>query len=197
MGETAPTTPPAKSVNWPRRILVGIVVLLVVALVGWIGAAFVPRWWSHRVGDQVNGSITGGISLGLFYGFVFTVVPLLLIWWAFRRRRGWRTWAVAACAAILLATPNLLTLGIVVGRGNAAHAGDRTLDVEAPGFRGASLAGAIAAAVAIVLLGYVLGSRRRAHRRADRLERELRAEKEKPHDELLSSTATDEPDETH
>jgi MFS family permease len=179
MAEAPPASPPTRDVNWPRRILVGLVVLAVVLLVGWIGAAFVPRWWSHRIGDQVDGSITAGIGLGLFYGFVFTVLPLLLLWWAFRRRRGWKTWAVAAGAAILLAAPNLLTLGIVVGRGNAAHAGDRTLDVDAPGFRGASLTGAVVAVVAVVLLGWLLGSRRHAHRRADRLEEELRAEKRK------------------
>ena len=62
---------------WAKRALVTIVVL--VCLVGaWLlGAAFLPRWWSHRIADQANGSFTGGILVGLFYGFVFTLLPLL------------------------------------------------------------------------------------------------------------------------
>ncbi len=191
MAEAPTASPPPRDVNWPRRILVGFVVLAVVLLVGWIGAAFVPRWWSHRIGDQVDGSISAGIGLGLFYGFVFTVLPLLLLWWAFRRRRGWKRWAAAAGAAILLAAPNLLTLGIVVGRGNAAHAGDRTLDVDAPGFRGASLAGAIVAVIGVVLLAWLVRSRRRAHERAHRLEEELRAEKRKAVEPAAASNPDD------
>jgi hypothetical protein len=64
--------------------------------------------------------------------------------------------------ALLLAIPNLLTLGIVLGVGNAAHAGDRILDVEAPAFRGASFAGALIAVGLATLVGYLMVSRARA-----------------------------------
>jgi hypothetical protein len=70
---------------------------------------------------------------------------------------------------VLLAAPNLLTLGIVLGNGNGAHAGDRILDVEAPAFRGATLAGALIAAGCLAAAWYLLFSRRRAWRRAERL----------------------------
>ena len=73
----------------------------------------------------------------------------------------------------MLASPNLLTLGIVLGRGNAAHAGDRTLDVEAPGFRGAVLVGAMVAVGALIGMISLLRSRRRARQHAERLEAEL------------------------
>jgi hypothetical protein len=69
--------------------------------------------------------------------------------------------------AIVLAGPNLLTLGIVIGSGHAAHAGERTLDVDAPGFRGASLAGAIVGALALAALEYLLVTRRWSRRRLD------------------------------
>ncbi len=83
-----------------------------------------------------------------------------------------------ACAALLLpstidsvirfgiaiAIPNLMTLSIVLGNNNAAHAGERILDVDAPAFRGASLVGAIAA-VAILLIAVALIGRRRWRRR--------------------------------
>ena len=84
----------------------------------------------------MEGSIRPGSSLGVFYGFLFTLLPLLVLAWAVRKRRSWKAWLVLRAAAIVLALPNLFTLGIVLGRGNAAHAGERTLDVEAPGFRG-------------------------------------------------------------
>jgi hypothetical protein len=87
---------------------------------------------------------------------------LLVARWGFHKRRLWRHWTAFAAATVLAAAPNVLTLGIVIGRGGAAHAGERTLDVEAPGFRNSSLAGAINAVLALVALQYVLFSRYRA-----------------------------------
>jgi SAM-dependent methyltransferase len=57
------------------------------------------------------------------------VIPLLVLWAALKVFRSWKVRAVAAAVAAALAAPNLLTLGIVLGTGNAAHAGDRILDV--------------------------------------------------------------------
>jgi MFS family permease len=129
------------------------------------GAAFLPRWWAHRIAHQVNGAMTTGIILGLFYGFVFTIVPLFTAFRAFQKRRPWKVWAGLAVLSIVLAGPNLLTLGIVIGSGKAAHAGERTLDVDAPGFRGASLAGAIVALLTILAVEYLLVSRRWSKRK--------------------------------
>ncbi|MFO7571406.1 MAG: hypothetical protein R6W48_02245 [Gaiellaceae bacterium] len=165
----APTPAPGPPSPWKRRLAYGAVALGVVLVGAWIGAAFIPRWWSQRIGDQVNGSIPAGITLGLVYGFLFTVLPLLLIVWAVRKRRGWKTYLAFAVGAIALALPNLFTLGIVVGRGNAAHAGDRTLDVEAPGFRGGTLTGAILAGLLTVGIAYLLVSRRRTRDELDRV----------------------------
>ena len=138
MSDIAPSSAPPKATdkNWSRRLVIAGVVLFGLLILAWVGAAFVPRWWAHRVGDQANESFSGGISLGLFYGFVFTLLPLLLIVWGIRKRRSAKAWLFILAGALLLALPNLFTLGITVGRGNAAHAGDRTLDVDAPGFRG-------------------------------------------------------------
>jgi len=153
--------------NWSRRIGVGIGVVVAVTLVGLVGAAFLPRWWAQRIGDQVEGSITTGGFLGLFYGFVFTLLPLVLLWLAFRFPRSWRHRGIAVVVAVLLAAPNLLTLGIVLGTGNGAHAGDRILDVEAPAFRGGTLAGALLASACLGGAWYLVRSRRRAWRRGD------------------------------
>ncbi len=154
--------------DWRRRFAwaIGLLAVLVVAVL--IASATVPRWWAHRIGDQVDGSITQGTLLGLFYGFVFTLVPIAIVVLILRWRRTWRTVVVALIIGILFAFPNLLTLSIVVGRGNAAHAGDRTLDVDAPAFRGGSLAGALLACTLLGVIAYLIASRNRARAVATR-----------------------------
>ena len=153
---------------------IGAGVVAVVALY-FILAAFIPRWWGQRIGDQVDGSMSVGIGLGLFYGFVFTLLPLLLLLLALRRDRSWRTRAWLAAGAIVLAIPNLMTLGIVAGNGSAAHAGERILDVDGPGFRASTLIGVIVAVAAAIGIRYLIDSRRRARSKAGRLDEELRS----------------------
>ena len=64
----------------------------------------------------MDGSLSAGIGLGLFYGFVFTFLPLMVLWLIVRRKRSWRFRAWVIAAAVVLAIPNLLTLGIVRGQ---------------------------------------------------------------------------------
>ena len=172
----APSRRPGRS--WKRWLAYTAIVVAVVLVGGWIGAAFVPRWWSQRVADQVEGSILSGSSLGVFYGFVFTFLPLLVVAWAIRKRRSWKAWLAFAALAIVLALPNLFTLGIVLGSGNAAHAGERTLDVEAPGFRSGTAVGAILAVLVFGVLWWLLRSRRSAHRELERMRAEAQARAE-------------------
>jgi len=151
--------------NWSRRLLFAGIVIVVVLGGGLIASATIPRWWAQRIGDQVDGSIVAGTLIGLFYGFVFTALPLLVLAAVFRWRRTPRAIAVAVGFAVILAIPNLMTLGIVLGTGNAAHAGERILDVEAPAFRGASLVGALIALAMTGFVFYLIVSRERARRR--------------------------------
>jgi hypothetical protein len=148
--------------SWTRKLVLTAVAVGGVLLLGLIASATIPRWWAQRIGDQVDGSIVTGTLVGLFYGFVFTALPLLVLGIVLRWRRTWRAIVMGVAFAILLAIPNLLTLGIVLGAGNAAHAGDRILDVEAPAFRGATLAGALIALGLAVFVGYLMVSRARA-----------------------------------
>ena len=136
--------------RWVRRIVLVIVLIGVAYLVYLMSAAFFPRWWAQRVADQVDGSVTRGTTWGLFYGVVFTAVPLLLL---AQVRRGFFSWAwrgIVALVAIALAAPNWLTLSVVAGNSNAAHAGERIMDVDAPGFRAATLIGVIIGAVLVI-----------------------------------------------
>ena len=124
---------PVPDHNWSRRIVVGICPVVALTLLALLGAAFLPRWWAQRIGDQVDGSITTGGFLGLFYGFVFTLLPLVVLWLAFHFLHTWRKRAVALDSGLARCT-QLPDARHVLGTGNGAHAGDRILDVEAPAF---------------------------------------------------------------
>ncbi len=165
--------------RWVRRGVLLLAAVAVAYAAYRIALAFFPRWWAQRVADQVNGDLTSGVLWGLFYGFVFTFVPLLLLVQIRRRFFSWFWRGVVVVVAVLLAAPNWLTLSIVVGRSNAAHAGERILDVDGPGFRWASVVGAGGAAVLVVVLlvaGIALGRRRR---QVKSLKGELRARDER------------------
>jgi hypothetical protein len=132
---------------WLRR-LITIVIALVVSVLGYfIAAAFIPRWWAQRVAHQVDSRFTLGVTWGLVYGGVFTFAAVLVALQARRQLFGWPVKIGLIVLALLLEIPNLMTLGIVLGTSRAAHAGERILDVEAPAFRSASLAGVIIGAL--------------------------------------------------
>jgi MFS family permease len=151
---------------WGGAIVGALVVYLV-------GAAVIPRWWARRVGNLVDGRLSAGAAGGMLFGVLFTILPLLVLWAAWRfRRRKLALWLVVL--AIVLAIPNLMTLAIVLGGGSAAHAGERILDVDGPGFRGGSLVGAMLGAALVGLVVYLAASRRSSRHRTAQLHDQLR-----------------------
>jgi ABC-type Fe3+ transport system permease subunit len=175
----APEAPRAEQGRRPRLLTV-LVLIVLAAIALFAASAFLPRWWSHRIADQANGSFTSGIGLGLFYGFTFTLLALAILWFGLRRLTSWKGRLILLALALLVASPNLLTLGIVLGRGDAAHAGERTLDVDAPGFRSSSLVGTVIAVLVAVAVGLLLRSRRRAKEDATRMRKELDEARRQP-----------------
>jgi MFS family permease len=171
-----PPSPPGPSLK--KRVLLWGSAIVAIVIAYLIAAAALPRWWSQRIGDQVDGSLSAGIGIGLFYGFVFTFIPILILTFAIRRRRSWKARGWIAAIALLLALPNLLTLGIVLGNSSAAHAGERTLDVQAPNFRASSLIGAIVGVLGALGVRYLMASRRRAKEREATLRDELKTRDE-------------------
>ncbi|MET1039306.1 MAG: hypothetical protein ABW075_13610 [Aeromicrobium sp.] len=139
--------PETKPHSWVNRIVLAIVIVGIAYVAYLLSAAFFPRWWAQRIADQANGSVSRGTMWGLFYGFVFSAVPLLLLAQVRRPFFSWTWRAIVAIVAIALAAPNWLTLSVVAGNNNAAHAGERIFDVDAPGFRAATLIGVLAGAV--------------------------------------------------
>ncbi len=169
-GTTPTTTTTTGMPSWAKKSILIAVGVLALVIAYFILAAFLPRWWSIRVGNLSDQAFSKGILWGLTFGTLCTLVPLLLftVAWAVRKRRGGKVVAIIALVlAVATAIPNLLTLSIVLGGNNASHAGERTLDTEAPGFRGASLVGAVIAIVLFALLTFVVvqGQRRRAQKR--------------------------------
>ncbi len=167
--------PEGRQVNWGRRIVWGLAAIVVLVMLWLIGAAVIPRWWAHRVGDVVAGRLTVGALYGAFIGFVFTALPLACVALAVRLRRRvrtWKGWAGWLVAAAILAAPNLMTLGVVWGNSGAAHDADRILSVEGNGFRMWSLIGAIVAGVATLGAWYLSATRGAFKRQNRRLRRQ-------------------------
>lgn len=146
-----------------RRIVI-VLVLLVVAFVLWrIFATAVPRTWSQHVAKQVDSKMSRGIFWGLFYGFVCSVIPVLVAWQARRTFLNWAWKLVVLLIAVLLALPNLLTLGISLGDNSASDAAWLKLTTDAPGFQWASLFGAIAGvllALVVIVTGVMMRRRK-------------------------------------
>jgi glucan phosphoethanolaminetransferase (alkaline phosphatase superfamily) len=147
---------PVETRDGKRTMMLGALALALLVIAYFVLGAFIPRWWSQQIGRAVDGSFTVGTLLGLCLGFTFTVVPLAVLTFALRPHTSWKlrlTWFVIALA---LAFPNLCTLGVVAGNGSGAHAGQRTMDVLAPAFRGATLIGAIVAVIVYLAVLYLI-----------------------------------------
>jgi hypothetical protein len=157
--------------RWVKRAVLALVIVAVAYLVYLMSAAFFPRWWAQRVADQVDRSFARGTMWGLFYGFVFTAIPLLVLLQVRRRFFSWTWRGIVALVAIVLAAPNWLTLSVVAGNSNAAHAGERIMDVEAPGFRAATLIGVLVGALVALGIAFAGVRMRQLRRERDELRR--------------------------
>lgn len=150
--------------GWARKGMFAIIGIAVLVAIYFILAALLPRWWSGFIGRQVDGRMTSGISTGLALGVLCTFIPIVCFALTVVNRgklRNTLSW-LFAIVGVVTAIPNLLTLTVVLGGGNGAHAGERILDVEAPGFRGATLIGAlIAVVIAAVVIFYIARYRHR------------------------------------
>ena len=160
-----------------NRVILGFVAILVFIVLVLIAAAVVPRWYAQRVGTMIDGRLMVGSALGLVFGGLFTALPLIFFGVAGRHLRSIGRAIGALLVGLLLALPNLITLAIVMGTGNAAHAGQRILDVDGPGFRGGTAIGAIIGALFGLWIVYLMWSRRRRGRELARFESESKAAK--------------------
>jgi len=170
------TVGPEDRVSLNRLILICIAVIAAILLAVLV-IAVGPRWWAQRVGNMVDGRLFMGSVIGIVFGMVFTIAPLVLLAVAARHLRTIKKAVAALVVGLLLALPNIATLAIVVGTGSAAHAGERILDVDGPGFRGGSLVGAIIGSVLAAWIIYLMWSRRRRGDELARLSAEEKSRK--------------------
>lgn len=191
--ETSPAAAKPGMPPWAKKAIGTAVMVVALVIAYFILAAFLPRWWAQRIASLAHGSFGAGIAWGLFFGLVCTLVPLicLRVIWQVRRRKRARIMQLAALVVgVIFAVPNLLTLTVVLGTNNAAHAGERILDVDGPGFRGASVVGAVLAVVLFLVLnalGYLYAKRGREldrMRGGDLKQRERQSKGEAPAPEI-------------
>ncbi|MFJ4028464.1 hypothetical protein ACIPWF_13900 [Paenarthrobacter sp. NPDC089989] len=139
--------PPGKKGNWGVKIILIIVALLVAVATYFVLGAILPRWWSDVIAGQIRRDLGASVLVGMFYGFVFTFVPLVIAWQATHKAVKWPLKIAILLVAVAVATPNLLTAGIVFGSSESAHAGQRTLSVDAGFFTTWTAISAVAAAL--------------------------------------------------
>lgn len=144
------TSQTADKPNWGLRIGLGAIGLVLAAAAYFILSTVLPVSWATTIKNQANGDLGTGLLLGLFYGFVFTFIPLLVLWQARHKRVTWPWKAALLGAAILLAIPNILTLGIYTSNSASALRARNMIDNDATWFPGWSLGAAIGAAVIFV-----------------------------------------------
>ena len=142
--------PAAKKSNRGAKIILVLVFLLVAVAAWFILGAILPRWWSDVIAGQIRRDLGASVLVGMFYGFVFTFIPLLVAWQATRKAVGWPWKSAIVLLAVAIATPNLLTAGIVFGSTESAHAGQRTLSVDAGFFTTWTAISAVAAVVVFI-----------------------------------------------
>lgn len=110
---------------WLKKTITVVATLLVLVITYFVLAAFLPRWWAQRIAGLAEGGFSRGILWGLLFGILCTAIPLVLLVWVWQVR-GWKFGRGVQIAltvlALVVAIPNLMTLSVVLGGGNAAHA---------------------------------------------------------------------------
>jgi hypothetical protein len=81
--------PARKKRNWGVKIILILVALLVAVAAYFILGAILPRWWSDVVAGQIRRDLGASVLVGMFYGFVFTFIPLAVAFQATHKAITW------------------------------------------------------------------------------------------------------------
>lgn len=139
---TASSAPPKP--RWGLRIGLGAGALVLLVVIFYIFRLFLPVWWATRISNQAQGTLSGGMLLGLSYGFLFTFIPLLIAWQMRYKKVTWPWRGVILALALLVASPNLMTLGIYLNSSSAARKAQMMIDTSATWFPSWTVGGAVA-----------------------------------------------------
>ncbi|MDO5751644.1 hypothetical protein [Arthrobacter sp.] len=105
---------------WLWRTILGAIVAVVLVVGYLIASVTVPLMWANSIRDQVGGQLGNSIPLGMFYGFTFTFVPILIAWQAHHKKLNKWVRISLVSLGVLLTIPNLLTLGVLYGNTQTA-----------------------------------------------------------------------------
>lgn len=119
-GATGPAAAKKKLPVWLLRTMIGAAAAVVLVIAYLIASVTVPLAWATSIRDQTGGKLGNAIPLGMFYGFVFSFVPVLVGWQAHRKRLNKWVRIVLVVVAVLLTVPNLLTLAVLYGTTGSA-----------------------------------------------------------------------------
>lgn len=136
--------------TWLRKATIVLGALIVLIALAIIGSIVLPRWWARIVVGWVQGISSTGILAGLLCGFVFTLLPAIGIWVAWRGRWRWQVRAGVAAGSAVVALPNVLTLVIDIAATTSTESARLDMVIGSPAFTGASLAGAIVALAGLI-----------------------------------------------
>lgn len=105
---------------WLWRTILGAIGAVVLVVGYLIASVTVPLMWSNSIRDQIGGQLGNSIPLGMFYGFTFSFVSILIAWQAHHKKLN--TWVRISLVVLgaLLTIPNLLTLGVLYGNTQTA-----------------------------------------------------------------------------
>lgn len=100
---------------WLFRTILGAIIAVVLVVGYLIASVTVPLYWAKSIGSQIGDQWGNSIPLGMFYGFVFSFVPVLVAWQAHHRKLNKWVRISLVVLGIILTIPNLLTLGVLFG----------------------------------------------------------------------------------
>lgn len=175
---TEPQVVVVKERSWGAKIVMVLLALALLVVAGLFAFLWLPTWWADQVSTVVDGRVSMGILVGVVCGLVFTAIPLALLRRTFGLHAGITSRVLALIAAAVVAAPNLTTVAIELGSTDNLRSARTALN-NAPGFRTASLIGAVVGAL-LVLVGWsLMFGRRRRSRRIEELEAEVRERDER------------------
>jgi hypothetical protein len=100
---------------WLFRTIIGAVLAAVLVTAYLVASVTVPLVWANSIRDQIGGQLGNSIPLGMFYGFTFSFVPVLIAWQAHRRKFNKWFRVSLVVLGVFFTLPNLLTLSVLFG----------------------------------------------------------------------------------
>jgi len=105
---------------WLARTIFGAVAAVVLVIATLIASATLPVTWANTISNQVAGKAGASIPLGMFYGFMFSFIPVIVGWQAHHKKLHKWVRVGILVLAVALAIPNILTLIVLNANTNAA-----------------------------------------------------------------------------